>query len=627
MTNSDPSIEDIETLITNQQNELDSTKDEFNRIDCDYAELKRQMEKLYSDKSELARKRDKIKSDITSLERDKASKVRLQLAEQRKLEVEQELAIKGNEIDKLTASAQWREFAFDHQIKGGKQLAVANRGILADKRGLGKTLTALIWADMVQAKKILVICPNDVLSQFEAEIKHWASERSLMTLAGLNKTEREIIYPMIRALDECIITINYEAWRRDTTIIDDLVNAGFDSIICDEAHRIKASSKLTARGVFRVGWAKNKCNSCGAINLNESPFSKTSPRHPPPVAECGLCFSKDLESTIKNFLSMTGTPILNKPQELFSMLHLVDNSIYQSERQFLTDYCFSVTQNKWRFRHNALNKLTERMNGQFLQRDRDSANIHIPPPAVFYHELEKDVSRFPKQWGAYQQLSNAAAMVLEDGRKFSMFSILDMITRQRQCVTWPAGIDFRDPETKEILCSFDVEESQKVTEAGNLIEELIEENERIVIFSQFKAPLYELQKRFPEQVTATGDNTIMHRDAVKQDFDLKTASKDNFRWNACFATYKAFGTGINLNAARHVILLDDEWNPGMQDQAIGRIDRLNSTDQANVHVFRVKDTIDSFMAGLMEEKKRIVEGFEDVINEAELIEGLKSLGN
>ena len=54
---------------------------------------------------------------------------------------------------------------------------------------------------------------------------------------------------------------------------------------------------------------------------------------------------------------------------------------------------------------------------------------------------------------------------------------------------------------------------------------------------------------------------------------LKTAPEDP-RWTGCFATYDAFATGVNLNAARHVIMIDDEWNPGMEDQAIGRIDRL-----------------------------------------------------
>jgi ATP-dependent DNA helicase len=111
---------------------------------------------------------------------------------------------------------------------------------------------------------------------------------------------------------------------------------------------------------------------------------------------------------------------------------------------------------------------------------------------------------------------------------------------------------------------------------------------------------------------ATGDQPEWHRDEIRHDFDLKTAP-EHPRYQVCFATYKAFGTGINLNAARHMIILDDEWNPGMEDQAIGRIDRLNSTDQANVHIFRVEDSVDDFMAGLLEEKRKITSGFNEQI--------------
>lgn len=90
-----------------------------------------------------------------------------------------------------------------------------------------------------------------------------------------------------------------------------------------------------------------------------------------------------------------------------------------------------------------------------------------------------------------------------------------------------------------------------------------------------------------------------------------------------FATFKAFGTGINLNAARQMIILDDEWNPGMEDQAIGRIDRINSTDQATVHQFRVKDSIDDFMAQILEEKRNITTGFNEAVSVADLLKAFK----
>lgn len=77
-------------------------------------------------------------------------------------------------FDKLTAGFRWREFALQHQIEGAKHLATAKRAILGDKMGLGKTLTSLIACDMLQAQKILVVVPDDVVSNFVREIQHWA---------------------------------------------------------------------------------------------------------------------------------------------------------------------------------------------------------------------------------------------------------------------------------------------------------------------------------------------------------------------------------------------------------------------------------------------------------------------
>jgi SNF2 family DNA or RNA helicase len=218
-------------------------------------------------------------------------------------------------------------------------------------------------------------------------------------------------------------------------------------------------------------------------------------------------------------------------------------------------------------------------------------------------------------------------MLIEGGSSSKdIFDVLSAITRQRQVMTWPANIviNEKDPDTKQIVDSFkvDIHESQKLDAAMDLLLELCEEGERTIVFSQFKDPLYEMSKRLTQagytNTLATGDQTDTYKREVRLDFDLKTAPVDP-RWQVCFATYKAFGTGINLNAARQMIMLDDEWNPGSEDQAIGRIDRMNSIDQANVHMFRVEKSIDDFMASLIEQKREITSGFASAISTSDLV--------
>jgi SNF2 family DNA or RNA helicase len=325
---------------------------------------------------------------------------------------------------------------------------------------------------------------------------------------------------------------------------------------------------------------------------------------------------------------MTGTPMLNRPQELFSLLHLVDPIRFSSERKFLNDYCYPAGPNRYRFLSGGLDRLTNYMSEFFIQRNREDAGIHIPPPAIRIYKIDKDLVKYKKQYEAERTLRNNAALVLENGDAVSMLYVLEIILRERQIMTWPAGVELKikDQETGEVLrtLKFDVEESQKIDEACELLTDLVEEGERVIVFSKFKAPLYEMRSRFPEHsmVVATGDQSSSFREQVVKDFDLKTAP-ENPRWQVCFGTYDAFATGLNLNAARHIILLDDEWSPGMEDQAIGRIDRLNSVDQANVHIFRVNDSIDDFMAGLIEEKRELTEGFEGNFDKQRIINYLR----
>src|SRR6185295_16337287 len=126
------------------------------------------------------------------------------------------------------------------------------RGILGDKRGLGKTLTSIAYADMVEARKVLVIGINDVLPQILEELQRFAPDRKVYPFDSMSPSQRALVYPVMRGLDEFVITLNYEAWRKDKTIIDELVRLGIDTVIIDEAHKTKSSGKITARGIFQI---------------------------------------------------------------------------------------------------------------------------------------------------------------------------------------------------------------------------------------------------------------------------------------------------------------------------------------------------------------------------------------
>lgn len=641
----DVSLDELQKAIAALRDEDNAIHERENFIRARLSDLAREIKVLTNERTELETKTYERKRKIQTLESKVVQAARLEQVKQEQARLVEEFQEHAKELDELTRDAVWRQGikqengdihkAFPYQIEGGKKLAVAKRGILGDKRGLGKTLTGIVWADMAQARKMILIAPNDVVSQFEGELREWAPHRTIFSMSGLNPPSRKMVFGLLSHVNEFIITLNYEAWRRDKTIIDGLVALGVDTIMLDEAHRAKSSDKITARGIFQLAFRPNRCDKCdyssnvlGPWQHNgkiDDKFTFYSERdridH-----KCPVC-QEPLTTTVKNVLSMTGTPILNKPQELFSLLFLVNPLAFPSENKFLNDYCYIGYNGRWQFVAGGLQRLTKFMSAFFVQRTRDDIGIDIPPPAITVHSIEKDKIKYAKQYAAEKDINTKATMMLEDGTRKDIFFILELILRQRQCMVWPAGIVLTDPDTKEVIGNFDVEESQKLDEITEFLSELCEEGERTIVFSQFKPPLYELQKRFEKKgvsvTMATGDQSKIHKQAVMHDFDLKTAP-ENPRWQVCFATYKAFGTGINLNAARHMIIVDDEWNPGNEDQAIGRIDRINSVDQANVHIFRVKNSIDDFMAQILEEKRNITTGFGEAITAADLLKAFQS---
>lgn len=537
--------------------------------------------------------------------------------EQKKLEFEQRSA----EFDSLSASYKWREFALPHQIEGAKRLALAERAILGDKMGLGKTLTSLIWLDLIKARRVLVVVPADVLRNFEREIAHWTPHRNVMTLGKISKAERSFALKMMRQLDEFVITINYEAWRKDKSLLQDLIDLRFDTVIIDEAHTIKNVTTAAFRGMRDIILASNCCPTC------RGPVRKVHQDKWTYYEECeyGDWTSKDHlnyapadRRSVKYVLPMTGTPILNKPQDLYPLLHLIQPETYARERDFLYDYCMQdyYTQ-KWTFKPGGLESLTKRLGSRYIARDRKSAGVILPPQEVQIHEIPFDTENYALQWKIIQQLSKHGQILLDSGKKMTVLAMIALITRQRQANVWPGGIQLKDANGDIVFSVGDeVRESLKMDKAQSMIEEFIEGGERVVLFSQFKTPLRELANRLSDNgiraVVFDGDTPDSIRDEIKIDFDRKYADQPGYKpkWDVVLCNYKTGGVGLNFTSATQMIILDEEWNPGKRDQGYGRIDRIGQTQETMVHVLRIAGTIDEWLANLISEKEDMINGFE-----------------
>lgn len=561
--------------------DLDSILMEINDLSAtfdSYLSTEETIQKQISDLKEklnvIQHRRREVKTTLSLREKERASAERqLAIAAEQKA-IEKEWSILKEEAEKLIAEMPWKDSIKPFQLDGAIQLASARRGLCGDVRGMGKTLTSIAWRELTESKKTLVLTKRRYAKEFAREIMHWEPQATVLPMVSITPAHRQVLLPALKNSDNYYVVANFEMWRRNKTAVSDLLSIEFDSLILDEAHQLKDLTSVTTKGF------------------------------------------KNLSLAIPNFIQLTGTPLQNRPQELFTLLHLLHPELFPTETMFVRDYCIQIGQNKWGWQRGGLEQLIKKIDKFYVARTPTDVGHDVPPPAI--HEYELDFDGYPEQEQIYKQITERSIAELKSGRAVALVSVLAVMTRQAQLTSWPAGITFKikDPITGEVVETIpvDIYQSAKLDWAEDLIKELAEENQRVVLFSRFVDPILELQRRLNRYMSVAviyGDTSEVSDQRIIRDFDLKTAPKRP-QYQALLATYDTVGESVNLNSARHLIQLDRYWKPGKDDQAIGRIDRLNSMDQATVHRASITGTIDDFMIELIDYKREILNDFKSV---------------
>ena len=619
-------LEEAKALINDLTVSMAELKGQRDSIDDEIREHNLVISKLNSDRRIIDDKAFTIKKKMQELEHNIIKQEKDAAVAEENERAKREFLRLSAQFDDAITAFKWGSLAKPYQIEGAKKLAIAKRAVLGDKRGLGKTLTAIATADLVGGRKVLAIVPNDVMGNFKREVDFWAPHRSAVIIGGLPKIQRNALLDVFEKMEDIFVVVNYEAWRKDLNLLERLIKVQFDTVIADEAHVIKEMSTISYRGVDRIIKGVNQCPVCGDNNIDMRSMNY----------KCYTCGFEQQEfgdfCSVKNFFPMTGTPILNKPQDIFPLLHLVNPVVFTDSRSFLNMYCEQdVYTGKWRFFPGGEERLATKISGMYVARDRYQAGVDIPKQEIQVYELELTPETHPKQYAAYRILAEKSALVMDDllaenkderETAVAVMHQIALITRQRQMAVWPNGIKFIHPKTKQVLFECDVTESVKLDRiitpdyTDGLIPELVnDEQERVVVFSQFKQPLIELERRIKNAgisvVRYDGETSRDLANEIQIDFDRKYQSPDRpYKWDVVLANYKKGGVGLNLNAATQMIILDEEWNPGKVDQAYGRIDRLGQTDETTVHLLRVKKTVDVWMSSLIQQKADMIAGFE-----------------
>ena len=458
----------------------------------------------------------------------------------------------------------------EHQIDGIQYGLNHNRWLLLDACGLGKTATVIhIVEELVKANKVhqcLVICGvNTLKTNWLMEIKKHSDLSCRILGSRIGKRGGLIIGSLADRLEdikskiqETVVITNIETLRSDEIINELKKNKPnkFDMIVVDELH--KAKSVTSAQGKHL------------------------------------------LQLTADYQIGLTGTPLMNSPIDTFLPLKWlgVEHSTKTYFNEFYCNYVGKFNNILVGYKH--LEVLKEQLDSVSLRRTKDILNL--PPKTIIEEYLDMD----SKQSDFYQCVKDGLVEEI-DKVKINKASLLGMVTRLRQATACPS-----------ILTSENIP-SVKIQRAVDLVEEIVADGEKVIVFSTFKEPIYHLEALLSKYnpLVCTGDKKDIEIENNKNIFQ-----KDNSR-KVLLATFAKMSTGVTLTASRYIICIDCCWTAADNDQAESRIERIGAKNKLSIYYLMAKNTIDEHVWDIVNNKSVIGDFVVD--NKITDIERLKRL--
>ena len=449
------------------------------------------------------------------------------------------------------------------QLDGIAFAAGAGRAILADDMGLGKTIQGIGVAELLSheaaVKKVLVVCPTTLKSQWRSEIYRF-SDRDCHLILG-SAPQRAAQYD-----NDCFFTIcNYEQVLRDIKLIE---QAGWDLLIIDEGQRIKNWEAKTTKVI------------------------------------------KSLRSRFA--LVLTGTPLENRLDDLFSIVEFVDDRQLGPSFRFFNTH--RVVDEKGRLLgYKNLDKLREKLTPILLRRTRGEVIKQLP-------QHTDNIIRIPPSEEQFD-INRTQKMVIQSIINKAYMSEMDLLRLQKALLICRMAAD----------STFLVDKKQpgystKLERLRELLEDLnAEEGRRIVLFSEWTTMLNLiepiLKKLKMDYIRLDGSVPQKKRAQLVYEFQNNPACK-------LFITTNAGSTGLNLQTADTVINVDLPWNPAILEQRIARAHRMGQKNPVQVYILVTENTIEEGMLGTLSAKKEVAMAALDInskIKNVDMVSGAEGL--
>ncbi len=462
------------------------------------------------------------------------------------------------ELPKLNISIALKKGAMrEYQQEGVARGMQLKRFINGDQPGLGKTLQSIatllggeINGDITFPA--LVVCPSSLKINWKREFEMWTDKKALVLNDGIKTTWNRFIEMEIAD----VIIVNYESMKKyfvtsmpdkkhlthSTQIIMDPRINMFKSVIIDESHRLKDPGSIQAKICINITKGK------------------------------------------EYIILLTGTPVVNKPIDLFSQLAVMFKlQHFGGANGFKTRYC---------------------------EGGRGAANLkelnYLMNTSCYFMRKKEDV------------LKDLPSLVREN-MLCSITNIVEFNKVKNDFQNYLKNSDLTDAEIKKkvgseaivkITMLLRLSAEGKIESAKEYIDEIIGSGQKLVIFIKHKVIVELLKKEYPKAVCVTGQENANEKQTAVDSF------QNNPNTQIIICNYKAAGVGLTLTAASELLMMELPWTQADCEQAEARCHRMGQANNVRATYLLGENTLDQWMYDIIQEKKAIanaITGAEDDI--------------
>ena len=430
-----------------------------------------------------------------------------------------------------------------HQAEGSQFLRDRSAAALFDEQGLGKSkqLIDAVVASIHDGSLAgaVIVCPNTIKATWGEEIERHSQER--YAIFGSGRTARRVAFRSLRA---SFYVINYEAVAAELPSMRALLRFKKMAFVLDESHRIKTPAARVTRAIHSLR-----------------------------------------RDAARRYI-MTGTPVANKPEDLWAQVFFLDDgrALGPNFRAFRDRFCTPEGG------YTRVDELRERLATVCLRREKDGT-ISLPPKTFTY----VSVTLAGEQLRMYEELREQLELWVRDLSGNEILAqaehILARLVRLAQLASNPALLDTAYAETPA-----------KVVALDQLLHAyLAEPTEKVIVWTSFVGNIRALLRRFSryKPVALHGEMDSKSRNAAVAAF------KNNAAVRLLIANPAAAREGLTLTSARTAIYLDRTFNLVDFLQSQDRIHRLSQANPCEIVILNAAGTIDEFIDFSLAQKHRL----------------------